>query len=287
MVENGPAGIRSVDFESAVHPQLPVEVVERRHLFARVGRTGLIRPERPSFHLLLLMRSPRGSHKVDFTEIPSRPGRLIHVRPGQIQVYDTKADFDATLVLSQPALVAARPWFPGHAAYCDLDDEAMATAEAVIAELRRQQARFAGDHPASQVMTSLFAVLVALFDQAQTDAVEAPLPEVYVAFRNAIEKDLTHRHSVADYARRIGYSARTVSRACQKATGQTAKRVLTDRLILEAKRLLVHTDTSAAAISAELGFSEPTNFTKFFTHNADQTPSAFRALHARAHRGPD
>ena len=281
MVETGQPPIRAVDFESQVHARLPVEVVERQALFARVGGELLIPPERPSFHLLVLTRSQRGSHTVDFTEIPSRPGRLIHVRPGQIQVFNTSVDFDATLVLAQPELTSARPWFPGHASYCDLDDEAMATVEAVIAALGRQQARFEGDQPTSQVMTSLFAVLLALFDQAQTDTNDTPLPEVYIAFRNAIETDLTHRHTVADYARRIGYSARTVTRACQRATGQTAKRVLTERLVLEAKRLLVHTETPAAAISAQLGFSEPTNFTKFFTHNTTKTPSAFRDLHPR------
>lgn len=279
MIENGQSPIRSVDFDSQVHPRLPVEVLERHALLARVGSELLIAPERPSFQLLLLMRSQRGSHTVDFTEIPSRPGRLIHVRPGQVQVFNTSIDFDATLVLSQPALTSARPWFPGHASYRDLDDEATATAEAVIAALRRQQTRFGGDQPTSQVMSSLFAVLLALFDQADTDTNATPLPEVYIAFRHAIETDLTHRHSVADYARRIGYSARTVTRACQRATGQTAKRVLTDRLVLEAKRLLVHTDTPAAGIAAELGFSEPTNFTKFFTRNTTQTPSAFRSLH--------
>lgn len=135
-----------------------------------------------------------------------------------------------------------------------------------------------------QVTASLFAVLLALFDQAQTDTEEAPVSEAYVAFRNAIESDLTHRHSVADYARRIGYSARTVTRTCERATGQTAKRMLTDRLVLEAKRLLVHTDTPAAVISAQLGFSEPTNFTKFFTHNTTKTPPPSEISTARARR---
>lgn len=282
MIESGQARIRPVDFESQLHARLPVEVVERDALISRVGKELLAPPERPSFHLLLLMRSDQGSHTVDFTEIPSRPRRLIHVRPGQIQIFNTRVDFDATLVLSRPAFTPAHTWFPGHPSYCDLDWEAMATAEAVIAALRRQQARFEGDQPTNQVMTSLFSVLLAIFDQAQTDTDETPLPEVYVAFRHAIETDLTHRHTVADYAHRIGYSARTVTRACQRATGQTAKRVLTDRLVLEAKRLLVHTETPAATISAQLGFSEPTNFTKFFTHNTSQTPSAFRELHRQA-----
>lgn len=265
-----------MDFDSRLHARLPVEVIERNELLARANPANLSSPQRPSFYLLLLMRSNRGSHTVDFTEIPANPRRLIQIRPGQIQVFNTSMDFDATLVLSQPAVTSTRPWFPGHVSYRDLDNGAMKTAETIVDALRHQQTRYEGDQPTGRVMIALFDALVALFDQAHAETKDTHLPEVYVAFRNAIETDLTHRHDVVGYARHLGYSARTITRACQQATGQTAKRILTDRLVLEAKRLLVHTDTPAAAISAQLGFSEPTNFTKFFTRNTAQTPSAFR-----------
>lgn len=276
MVESGQQQIRAVDFESRLHAHLPVEVVERQELLGRVDPAFLAAPQRPSFHMFMLSRSHRGSHTVDFTEIAVQPGRLFQIRPGQIQVWKTAVDFDATLVLSQPAAPSTHPWFPGHGSYCDLDTAAATTAETLIDALRRQQTRFDGDQPTRRLMILLFDALSALFDQARADTADTRLPDVYVAFRNAIETDLTHRHDIVDYARHLGYSARTITRACQQATGQTAKRVLTDRLVLEAKRLLVHTDTPAATISAQLGFSEPTNFTKFFTRNTAHSPTSFR-----------
>lgn len=279
MVESGHAQIRPVDFKSQSHDRLPVEVVELSDLYLRVDRARLAFPERPSFDLFVLMRSSRGSHVVDFTEIPAHPGRLIQIRSGQVQAFGSKADLDATLILSQPAVASAQPWFPGDDSYCDLDRDAMATADTLVDALRNQQARFDGDDPTIRLMIALHGALVALFDQAQSPANNSRLPEAYVAFRKAIENDLTHRHDVVDYAHHLGYSARTITRACHRATGQTAKRILTDRIVLEAKRLLVHTDSPSASIGAQLGFSEPTNFTKFFTRNTAQTPSAFRKLH--------
>lgn len=281
MVETGQGQIRPVDFDSRVHAHLPVEVVERHELFARVAPADLASPQRPSFYLLFLMRSQRGSHTVDFIEIPARRGRLIQIRPGQVQVFNTSIDLHATLVLSHPAVVSKHPWFPGHSSHCDLDERALTTAESIIDTLRHHQTHFEGDQPTRRLMIALFDALMAIFDQAaHVERLEARLSEVYVAFRGAVEADLTTSHDVTDYARRLGYSARTITRACQQATGQTAKGVLNDRLVLEAKRLLIHTDTPAATISAQLGFSEPTNFTKFFTRNTGQTPSAFRLRHA-------
>ena len=281
MVESGQEQIRPVDFDSRLHARLPVEVIERQELLARVDPTHLAAPQRPSFHAFLLMRSTPGSHTVDFTEIPAQPGRLLQIRPGQIQVWNTQVDFDATFVLSQPATPSTQPWFPGHSSYCDLDDGAQATAETLIDALRRQQTRFDDDQPTSRLMVALFNAFAALFDQASADTGDPHVSKVYEAFRTAIETDLSHRHEVVDYARHLGYSARTITRACQQATGQTAKRVLTDRLVLEAKRLLVHTDSSAATISARLGFSEPTNFTKFFTRNTTHSPTTFRQIHGQ------
>jgi len=282
MVRSGHDAIQPVDFESRRHPRLPVEVLDMDELRARADPDRIAAPRRPSFHLLLLMRSPRGSQIVDFREIPARPGRLLSVRPGQVHVFDLRDGADATLLLSRPDSTSARPWFPGHRSYGDLDETALASAEHLIDVLRRQQERFAGDEPSRRLMIALFDAVLALFDQAQAVAEEESgsghLPALYLDYRRAIEDHLAEHHHVVDYARLLGYSARSLTRACQEATGQTAKRILADRLVLEAKRLLAHTDASAADVSARLGFSEPTNFGTSFTRSTGQTPPAFRRL---------
>nr|WP_296377757.1 MULTISPECIES: helix-turn-helix domain-containing protein [unclassified Pseudonocardia] len=49
---------------------------------------------------------------------------------------------------------------------------------------------------------------------------------------------------------------------------------------MEAKRLLAHTDLPVAAVGRRLGFTEPTNFGKFFARLTGQTPGAFRDAQA-------
>jgi AraC-like DNA-binding protein len=57
----------------------------------------------------------------------------------------------------------------------------------------------------------------------------------------------------------------------------SAKAYIDRRVLLESQRLLAHTDAGTAQIAAALGFSEATNFIKFFQRATRQTPSAFRA----------
>lgn len=276
MVETGQRIIRTVEFSSRRHDELPVEVLARAEIMSRVGTGRLSIPQRPSFHELILMRSSGGSHTVDFEHIGSRPGRLVWVRPGQVEQWNTRTPLDAVLVLSRPSTRSSRDWFPGDRAFVDLGGRTMALAEAIIRGLHDEQLRFDARKTQAELMARLFEALIALFEAVPNAGRQRHLPDAYLAFRHSIEADLGWSHEVAAHAGRIGYSARTISRACQAINGQTAKRLLSERLALEAKRLLVHTDLPAATISSDLGFSEPTNFNKFFVRRTGTTPAAFR-----------
>jgi AraC-like DNA-binding protein len=146
-----------------------------------------------------------------------------------------------------------------------------------VAAIEREQQQFSPDVHSVSLLASLFAALVGLFRRASHAPGHGALPDAYVAFRAAIESDLTRSRNVRDYVIGLGYSERTVSRACQAATGLTAKALLDERLMLEARRLLAHSDRAVASISFGLGFSEPTNFTKFFERVVGSSPAGFRS----------
>ncbi|MEZ0021947.1 AraC-like DNA-binding protein [Kitasatospora sp. MAP12-15] len=106
--------------------------------------------------------------------------------------------------------------------------------------------------------------------------------ETFRAFQRELEASFAVNRNAHDYAARIGYSSRTLTRACLAATGRTAKELIDLRVALEAKRLLAHTRLPVAAIGRMLGFTEPTNFGKYFTRATGHTPGEFRAAQHRA-----
>jgi AraC-like DNA-binding protein len=99
---------------------------------------------------------------------------------------------------------------------------------------------------------------------------------VFEAFRQAVEDGFAHTHRVEDYARQLGYSVRTLTRASHGATGYGAKRVIQQRVLLEAKRLLVHTELTSTAIAGHIGMPDPATFGKFFRSQTGETPASFR-----------
>lgn len=103
--------------------------------------------------------------------------------------------------------------------------------------------------------------------------------EVYARFRAELERSYATTRRAADYAHRLGYTVKTLTRACTAATGQPVKHVIDGRVALEGRRLLAHTDEPVATIARRVRFPEPTNFGKFFTRHTGVTPGVFRQTH--------
>lgn len=137
-----------------------------------------------------------------------------------------------------------------------------------------------GDSPLDvhiAVLRHLLSVLVLrLADRPGGRPSTAEDSDTFRRFREAVERDFTKTREVADYARNLGYSPRTLTRATASAVGTSAKGFIDERVMLEAKRRLAHSDEPAVRIAAHLGFSSATNFSKYFQSRAGQSPIQFR-----------
>ncbi len=101
-------------------------------------------------------------------------------------------------------------------------------------------------------------------------------------FAALMEKHFRSGAGIADYAARLGITATHLSRLCKEAAGRPAHALLQDRVMHEARRLLIDTDMPAREVAEQLGFSSAAYFTRAFTQATGQTPSAFRAPTPRA-----
>ena len=105
--------------------------------------------------------------------------------------------------------------------------------------------------------------------------------DMFLRYRAAVEEHVTVWHQVADYTRVTGYDRRTLTRATRAATGVGAKEIPDQRTLLEAKRLLAHTDLPVSGCARRLGFRDAANFTTFFQRGTGQPPSTWRTTEAR------
>jgi AraC-like DNA-binding protein len=84
--------------------------------------------------------------------------------------------------------------------------------------------------------------------------------------------------SAGEYAQELNVHPNHLNATIKQLTGRTVSEHIRQRILLEAKLLLLHTDWHIAEIAWCLGFEEPANFTHFFKTQTGQTPHIFRSL---------
>jgi len=99
---------------------------------------------------------------------------------------------------------------------------------------------------------------------------------IFRDFKGLIEDRFKEWHMVKEYAQEINISPKHLSQTVKDVTGKVAKVHIQDRLILEAKRLLLHTTQSVKEVGYAIGFEEPLHFSGFFKRQTGMSPSFFR-----------
>lgn len=261
-------------------PGLPVEVTTVAAMRHRRGET-MRRPGRVFFHVVVICTDGEGLHEVDFTPVMLQPGRVVHVRPGQVHRWRFARDYAATVVMFSDATnTLRRTGWPVGPRWFDLEETEWSRTKDVLRMIRREMKLGRSIERRDRSLNGALQMLIVSLglDLPRHQGV-GNLPKPYVELLNQMEDDAEWSRSVKQRARRLGYSQRTLTRACLTATGRTAKEVIDDRIVLEAQRLLVDSDQSIADIAASLAFSESGNFSKFFHRATGEAPTVWRDHH--------
>ncbi|MEU9449665.1 AraC family transcriptional regulator [Streptomyces sp. NPDC048277] len=248
----------------------------------------LERVHRIDFHVVMLFTEGPVRHMVDFAEYQAQAGDLLWIRPGQVHRFSPTCVYRGTVLSMQPgflprAIVEATGLYRYDLPPLLRPDPAqLAALQASLAHLQREyedNATLPLSLHTSVLRHSLTAFLLRLAHLAASSAEAArrQADTTFTLFRDAVEKDFATNHSVSAYADALGYSRRTLVRAVRAATGETPKGFIDKRVVLEAKRLLAHTDLPIGRVGAAVGFPDAANFSKFFQLHTGQTPVGFRA----------
>lgn len=102
---------------------------------------------------------------------------------------------------------------------------------------------------------------------------------VYEKFVQLLVKDCPRLHKVNEFAELLNITPQNLNTICRKQTGKSASEIITNQLLLEAKRYILHTDNTINEIAEILSFTDASNFVKFFKKHENITPIQFRDKH--------
>ncbi|WP_018296421.1 helix-turn-helix domain-containing protein [Corynebacterium lubricantis] len=286
MVKNGLDDIREILYTPAHPDDSGVEVISLATLAQRMTTNPAAhRPQRPDFHLLLTVTSGVLWHMVDFRDYAVSEGMWLWVRPGQVQQFRGLDQAEGVVVMFPSSTLA-----PQLAAQLAIDNPFGPTllnpigddTRALTHAVDHLRCEFELDATPAKVRSAILVHLLSALllrlgniDKPASTPHRAHEP-IFMELRNAVERDFAEHRDVAYYAKLLLYSPRTLTRATHAAVGVSAKEFIDRRVILEAKRLLAHSDEPIARIGAQLGFDDASNFVKYFARHTSLTPTEAR-----------
>jgi len=253
-----------------------------------VYESDVLIPHRRAFYLLVFVERGPGRHWVDTTPFDRKDNAVYFTTPSQMLVKEEAQPFWGThlkftsefLTLQQNAALRNLPLVQnlhnGHELTLSADDAAW-----VKDCLARLEAEYHRPGPWQHPMLSAqLTVLLTYLSRLYTEQFPCPEPtadqRLLKAYQARIEESFRELHEVGDYAALLHLSAGHLSEVVKAQSGRPAIKHLHERLVLEARRLLLYTDHSLKEIAFDLGFSDASYFNRFFKRETNVTPAEYR-----------
>lgn len=235
-------------------------------------------------HQFFLIRAGTVEMKVDGVALSPDAPCVISIPHGTVHGFTFSADTDGYVVTiprqSLPEIFGAHaPALAGLARF------AIAPANAdLMRKFADLHAEHAAQHPARLTMLKSMATAVACYVLRELpDQVESSgrVDERIQHFRDLVQAHMRDGWKLTRYAEQLGITPRHLGRLCQKHLGQSPTDYLEAALMQEACRLLVYTRDRVAAVGYQLGFDDPSYFSRAFRRHVNETPRAYRARFER------
>jgi len=97
-----------------------------------------------------------------------------------------------------------------------------------------------------------------------------------IAFEELVDQHFLTAKSPEFYAQKLHISTNYLNKICKALAGFRAGDIIRKRVVLEAERLLLHTDLSVKEVAYQLGFENRSYFATFFKHHLKVSPDHFR-----------
>lgn len=246
-------------------------------------------PHRHTFYHLVFFTAGIGSHTIDFEQFPLTQGQIYFMIPGQVHSWQFGDDVDGYVVnfsetfistfLRRDHYLEQFPFLEGVAAHSviDLEPEAATTATQLLRAMLGEsldKERWYEDRMRLYLL-ELF-IVTHRNSKKKSPSGNQNNDLVLRNFRKLVEQHYTTLHMPKDYAALLYITPNHLNALCKDLLGKPAGEVIRDRVLLEAKRLLVNAALNISEIAWQLNFADNSYFTKFFKKQTGTTPEAFR-----------
>lgn len=252
---------------------------------------------RHSFYHLVFFTNGTGSQQIDFKKFEVKPGLIYFMIPGQVHnwnfsstpdgyIINFSADYLSSFLLKADYL-ANFSFFSGQPdlQVLTLSETVQQKLISIFEDILKEGKTEAAVHDdlVKTLLIRLFIEVERTVDTQQRANLSTYNHTLLKNFQNLIETNYAQLRLPKAYAALLYITPNHLNALCNDLLGISAGLLIRNRVILEAKRLLINVDLLIAEIAEKLNFSDQSYFIKFFKKHEGITPEKFRKLNTSTH----
>ena len=280
------------DLETGTPDEIQFEIMEMPHFFCENGEA----PKQAhihGFYQIIWFQQGIGTHYVDFKEYPITDNTLFFISPGQIHYFDESNNFKGIIIHFNESFLSdegssenvflkynvfnAFDTVP----YYEVKSDDTPRWEYIVKEMQLEidNIKAFAHKDYLKYLVKMFLIYIQRIGKR---GIGIPLcinnssNRTFVRFRQILEHHYRQLHTVKEYAHRLNVSTKTLTNCVYESSHSTPLKIINERIILEAKRQLLHSDLKIKEIAFYLGFEDPSYFVKFFKRQTGYLPAEFR-----------
>lgn len=244
-------------------------------------------PHRHSYYELFFFFNGTGEHLIDFKTFDIAPPSIQLVGPHQLHQVSHSKDSEGYVIKIKPLLVTLNPFLNTFFQFIAYNQHFKAGINISSEEstMLTNSFLFLKNYKNGQSNEAIFALLSALnlfiailkkYQVFEEDNENHPNNSIFNDFLDLAEQHYLKEKNADFYVQHMHLSLSKLNGIVKDRTGMTVKQFLIQRTLLEAKRLIVHSEKSIKEIAYTLSFLEPAHFSNFFKKHTGNTPKQFK-----------
>ncbi|MCW3083621.1 MAG: hypothetical protein JWP12_987 [Bacteroidetes bacterium] len=244
-------------------------------------------PHAHDFYLLMVFTNGSGTHTIDFNTYPVKKGSVFFMTPSEVHSWNLSDDTDGFILFFNttfylidtiPKQLFELPFFKlkDKVRHGLLDPKSLKEVEiiakAIVMENERESA-----FQKNILRAYLDVMLYKLSALLKTNSIDKTIPASLIPeLQLLIEHYFMQHQPVAFYSDKLSVSTQQLNTITKNYLHKTVTELIQERIIAEAKRLLVYSTLTVSEIAYQLNFSDNSYFNRFFKKAESVTPEQFR-----------
>jgi len=226
-------------------------------------------PHRHTFYSVVWFTKGTGMYVIDSQEYEIKPQRIFFVNPKQVHNWDYSENSEGYVLVVDKSL-AIELNMEHQIPYIDLDKF---TAQLLEPVFRNLMAEHKSKNDTS-IDIQYLNKIIERFAENNNSILTHSNP-TFNTFKALVVNDIKQNRQVEDYAVSLHLSVEDLNTLTKQIAGVSAKQYILDLKITEAKRFLIYSSYNINEIAFNLGFEDPSYFSRIFRKKTSCSPTAF------------